>query len=191
MKRIFLFLLFCLGLSVPMQAQIARDSIAADARYYTVRIDSILNVNTNTMKPDSLWQADPRKFSTEPVVQLQIDVAVTLGRTDTIVVKKRMIVALDSNRAQNDTLWVPVPLMKLSDATVDTLGVIARGPYGSQFGKSYVTESFLVYDAFMDGQPWRIERRSGYGHPVFPDNSCTHILYFSFHRRANYSRIGR
>lgn len=159
-----------------------RDSINAAERYSTIKIDSILNVSTMQMRADSSYQGD-----NNPKVQLQIDVAVSEGRIDTIIVEKRSLVALDSNRVKYDTLWRPVGIMKLSDASVDTLGVISQGPFTSTFGKTYRTESFLVYDAFMDGSPWRIRRASGAGHPIFPDNSCTHTLYFEIHRRDSYT----
>jgi hypothetical protein len=77
--------------------------------------------------------------------------------------------------------------MNMLSGSVDTIGVCSGGPIKSTRGASYAYGQFMIYDGFVDERPWRIERRSGAGHPLFPDASKTHVLYINISRRSGFA----
>ena len=185
MKKIILAALCCIALSSTAlsQAQVTFDSLLASSQYFTVRIDSTFIRGTNTKRADSTFYADPRTRPGASLIQMQITVLSSLGYKDTIVVKKLMKGAYNMATDTYDSVWVTVPIMNMATALVDTIGLVNLGPYSANGGGQYCANSFLVYDAFFGGTPWRISRQSGKGHPTKPDASKTHKLLFTFERR--------
>lgn len=166
------------------------DSLDASSQWHTYTIDStrVITGGVRGMRGDSTYYADPRKSKdTGPVYQLQIDVSSSIAYSDTIIVKRLMKGAYNVLTDTYDSVWVPVPLMNLFTATVDSIGIITQGPYQATGGGMYRYGSFLVYDAFSETNSWRIERQSGPAHPIAAkrDNSKTHKLTFEFYRRKS------
>lgn len=164
---------------------IAVDSIPAATQWHTFRIDSVWIRATNTMRGDTSYYADRRFRPAEPLYQLQINVLSSAGRTDTIMVKRLMSATYNVATDTYDSVWVVVPLLDLITAKTDSIGVVKYGPYSSTVGGSFRYGTFLVYDINGENGPWRIERRSGKGHPVFPDAAASHTLKFEFFRKKS------
>lgn len=171
-----------LAINLHAQQDVGADSIDAAVTYYTVHLDSTQvrnSVGNLEWRYDSAMYDDGRYAPrAKRVYPVQLEILSPIP--DTILVRKLFV--FRNTLGLYDTALAVSPILDMLSNTVDTVYLIDTGPVTTARGDSYYTGTATLYDSFAGLAGWRIERQSGKGHPLLPDDSRTHVLRIKIRR---------